>query len=396
MRKPYYYFFAFLLYLPLQAQRYLTDVFANVDLTSNVQYGQAPAVSGVGIPLSLDIYTPQGDNLTNRPLMVLAHGGSFVAGNRTDTYMVAICEYFARKGYVTASISYRLGINFANIGEIDKELTRAAVRAIQDHSAAVRFFYQSARDNGNPYGIDTNRLIAGGVSAGSIAAVHSQLFWDENTASPTTQQIVNQLGGINGGNSGAAGFPNRAIGLFEVIGAILDTQMVNTPDVATISFHGTADDVVPYGVGFATFNGAPILQMHGSSVLIQRLQNMGATAEMNTFPGVDHDIFSDPVRTDTIMQRATRFFYREVVNNPSVGTLSLNQETIQLYPNPVQGDVLFLELPEPMSYRLMDVLGKEIQQGKWAAGQQRLDVSQLPKGIYLLQLPGQTHRIIRQ
>lgn len=395
MRKTYF-LFAFLLYLPLQAQRYLTDVFPNVDLTADVQYGQGTAVSGIPIPLSLDIYTPQGDSQTDRPLMVLAHGGSFVNGNKTDQYMVDICEYFARKGYVTASIGYRLGINFSNIGEIDKELTRAAIRAIQDHSAAVRFFYQSARDNGNPYGIDTNRIIAGGVSAGSIAAVHAQLFWDESTASATTQQIVSQLGGINGGNTGAAGYPNRAIGLFEIIGAILDTQMVNTSDVATISFHGTADDVVPYGVGFATFNGTPILQMHGSSVLIQRLQNMGATAQMNTFPGVGHDIFSDPVRTDTIMQRATRFFYREVVNNPSVGTLSLITEKVQLYPNPVQGDFLFMVLPESANYRLVDVLGKEVQSGKLASGQQRLDVSQLPKGIYLLQLPGQTHRVIRQ
>jgi acetyl esterase/lipase len=377
-------------------QRYLTEVFSNVDSTVNITYGQGLAVSGFNVPVLLDIYEPQGDNLSERPLMILAHGGSFVSGSRKSQYIVEICKLFARKGYVTASISYRLGINFSNIAEIDKEFTRAAFRAIQDYSASTRFFFEDARDNGNTYRIDTNRIIAGGVSAGSIAAVHSQLFNDPNTASPAVQQIVSQLGGISGGNTGSLGYPNRTIGLFEIIGAILDTQMVNNPNIATISFHGTADNVVPYGIGFATFNGAPILELHGSSVLIQRLQNMGATANMNTFPGVGHDIFSNPADTDTIMNRATRFFYREVITNPSVGLENESRQNLEMYPNPSAGNFVIVEVESPSEYALFNILGKTIKHGMLHPGKNEIDLAGIPKGIYLLRTPLKTQRLIRQ
>lgn len=382
-----------LLALHLSAQRYLTEIFTNVDVTSAVQYGQATSVIGFNVDLAMDIYEPQGDTQTERPLMVLAHGGSFVTGDRGDAYMVAICEAFARKGYVTASISYRLGIDLNNLGEVDKELTKASIRAIQDHRAAVRFFYESARDNGNPYGIDTNRIISGGLSAGAIAANHAQLFWDESTASSDVQQMINELGGINGGNNGAAGYPTRAIGLLNIVGAILDTQMVNSPDVATISFHGTADNVVPYDRGFATFNGMPIVQMDGSSVLSQRLQHMGATYEMHSFNGVDHDILGDPVRADTIMARITRFFYREVINNPAVGQAEWVTGNFSLFPNPARDEV-FIELSRDHRCVLRDMLGRVVLEQPLQTGKNRLDIASLRSGIYLLRIGDQVTRMV--
>ena len=110
-----------------------------------------------------------------------------------------------RKGYVTATISYRLGINAFNIANLNKELLKAAARATQDFNAAIRFFYRSARDEGNPYRIDTTRIIIGGNSTGSIAAIHSQLFIDASTADATLQQIVGNLEGIKGVNNGSVG-----------------------------------------------------------------------------------------------------------------------------------------------------------------------------------------------
>lgn len=382
-----------LLAFSLSAQRYLTEVFTNVDVSSAVQYGQATSVIGFNVNLAMDIYEPQGDTQTERPLMVLAHGGSFVTGDRSDAYMVAICEEFARKGYVTASITYRLGINLNNLNEVDKELVKASIRAIQDHRAAVRFFYESARDNGNPYGIDTNRIIAGGLSAGAIAANHAQLFWDESTASTDVQQLIAEVGGINGGNNGSIGYPTRAIGLFNIVGAILDTQMVNSPDVATISFHGTADNVVPYDRGFATFNGQPIVQMDGSSVISQRLQNMGATYEMHTFNGVDHGILNDPVRADTIMARATRFFYREVVNNPAVGQDEWMVDGFSLYPNPAS-DFLHLEVLQKESCAVIDMLGKTALEVELRAGTNHLDISALRPGLYLVRIGTTVSRLV--
>lgn len=376
-------------------QRYLTPQFTNVDKTADVSFGQAPARTGFTVDLKMDIYEPSGDTQTNRPLMVLAHGGSFVAGNRTD--LDQICSDYAKMGYVTATVSYRLGINTANISGLDEELLKAATRAIQDYSAALRYFYKSARDEGNPYNIDTNRIIAGGVSAGSIAAIHSQLFWDETTASAQMQGIISSLGGITGGNNGSPGYPNRAIGLWDVVGAILDTSMVNSADVSCISFHGDADQIVPYGVGFATFNGLNIVQMHGSFVLQQKLVQMNAPAtSMNSYAGVGHNIFNDPVRTDSIFAKTTRFFYTNVVNNPSVGIDDQVDEIFGIYPNPISGNRLIVETNSTGTYRILDILGKDWMSGDYEPGKNAIDISTLPKGVYLLIAGGKTHRILRQ
>ena len=57
----------------------------------------------------MDIYQPTGDNVTHRPLVILAHGGSFVNGTRSSDYPItALCADLAHKGYVTVSIDYRL------------------------------------------------------------------------------------------------------------------------------------------------------------------------------------------------------------------------------------------------------------------------------------------------
>jgi len=58
-----------------------------------------------GKSLQLDIYKPR--NITQpAPLLVFIHGGAWVGGKRSD-YLVYLLD-FAKKGYITATISYRL------------------------------------------------------------------------------------------------------------------------------------------------------------------------------------------------------------------------------------------------------------------------------------------------
>ena len=66
--------------------------------------------------LQMDIYTPYGDNCTNRPLIILAHGGSFIGGSKSNPTMVDLCETFAKRGYVAASINYRLATHSTVLG----------------------------------------------------------------------------------------------------------------------------------------------------------------------------------------------------------------------------------------------------------------------------------------
>ena len=62
--------------------RYLDEIFTGVDV-STVTYSEVNN-------LQLDIYQPVGDTEGNRPLIILAHGGSFIAGVRTNPSMVSL------------------------------------------------------------------------------------------------------------------------------------------------------------------------------------------------------------------------------------------------------------------------------------------------------------------
>ncbi|MBI1315578.1 carboxylesterase family protein [bacterium] len=364
-------------------QRYLDPVFDSVEVTPNVVYGQAPAWTSFPVDLRLDVYEPQGDTAVLRPLMVFAHGGSFVAGSKTDAYVVEICEHFARKGYVCASISYRLGIDFLNFAELDKELRKASIRAIQDYRASIRYWHASAQ-GGNPFQIDTNRIVAAGYSAGSIAALHAQLFQDPSTAPMEIQMDITALGGLDGGSAQYLGQSSRAAAVWDMAGALLDTMMLNRNDVSAIGFHGDADDVVPYAGGFATYNGSPVVAMHGSAWVMPRLERMGGSAEFHGFPGAGHDLLSDGVMADTILNRTTRFLYREVISNPALSLVDNGHApSPRLYPNPA-GSTAWIELEAEATVHWIDLQGRCLWKGTLSEGGHQLDVSKAAPGLYLL------------
>ena len=98
-----------------QNGRFSYEIF-NSTITSDVTYGSAYNVNGQTQSLELDIYQPQGDTAAVRPLLIMAHGGSFIGGSKTGTDVVFICQKFAKMGYVVASIEYRLGF-----GQLERE-----------------------------------------------------------------------------------------------------------------------------------------------------------------------------------------------------------------------------------------------------------------------------------
>ncbi len=61
--------------------RYIMPVFSQVQKTT-VPYATAISHLGQSITLSMDVYEPAGDTAQQRPVVVLAHGGSFIFGNR--------------------------------------------------------------------------------------------------------------------------------------------------------------------------------------------------------------------------------------------------------------------------------------------------------------------------
>jgi len=170
--------------------RYLDEVFDAVDVTDTVKYADNLSVilASQGVPLVptgahplcpdlvFDFFEPQGDTAMLRPLLIFLHTGTFApiylnnnpTGSRKDYATTKMCTDFAKRGYAVANLEYRLGWNggTGTLEENSLSLMLAVYRAIQDTKAAVRYFYKDAKENGNTYKIDTNRIAIVGQGSG--------------------------------------------------------------------------------------------------------------------------------------------------------------------------------------------------------------------------------------
>lgn len=152
------------------ATRYKDIIFSSTKTTMGIQFGTNLNIDGTTAVLLADLYEPVNDTSKLRPLVICIHGGSLIGGSRGE--MAGFCTDFALRGYVAATIDYRLGI------EAPKNVTtgeEALLRGVQDAKAAVRFF----RANAKSYGIDTAQIYIEGSSAGSMIAVH-YAYWNDD------------------------------------------------------------------------------------------------------------------------------------------------------------------------------------------------------------------------
>ena len=272
----------FVMFSQCDTLRYKYPVFDSISEILNVKYGEAPVWTFPyqNTDLLMDIYLPENDYISNRPLMLWVHSGGFLTGDKTADDMVALCDSFARRGYVTATIGYRLGFN--PLSETSAE--RAVYRGTQDMRAAIRFL----KENAATYGIDTNYTFIGGASAGGFAALQTA-YMDQSEAP----------GSINGGltypNLGCLDCEGNTFvhginlkGYTNLWGAIGDSLWINSDEtVPGLLVHGTSDATVPYGVGhpFGVFT-TPIT--HGSRCVSNQLNSLSITHSKYIIPNADH------------------------------------------------------------------------------------------------------------
>ncbi|MFK7785057.1 MAG: T9SS type A sorting domain-containing protein [Crocinitomicaceae bacterium] len=306
-----------------QAQRYQTEVFTSTDITSNVSYGENFSIL-TGAPilqnLVMDVYEPAGDSITDRPLILLMHGGNYLpryinqlpTGDKSDSAVVELANRFSRMGYVVAVPSYRQGWNPQ--GTQDERSTtyiNAIYRGIQDVKTCIRYFRSDADQSGNTYGINVDRIAVGGYGSGAdialganslneLAEIQLTKFFNFTTnAFMIDTALVGDWDGL-GGNT-ALNFENH-IGYssdfdvaFNMGGSIGDSTWIDAGDNPIISVHGVQDAYAPYGLGIIFVPGTTlfITEVSGSSDVI-RIQNIFG----------NNDIFFTPPIVDAYTTQA--------------------------------------------------------------------------------------------
>lgn len=307
--------FIFLIYTPgflkaqslCQSQRYIQPVFNQVKITSDIKYGTADPYGIVdNQDLFIDVYEPQGDTLSNRPVIVYAYGGAFLIGVKNQPPIPYYADYFVKLGYVFVSMQYRLGFNVTLPGSPE----RAVYRAVQDQRAAIRFLAQRA----GQFRIDTSRFILMGSSAGCFAGLHST-YMEYADAVPFSTPIPvldgELLGGID--SSGNNDFGNRYVEPFAIInqwGALADTNWIDADErYPVISFHGDQDDLVPYNSGYP-FSYPVFPNVFGSNPIHRRLDHLGIHNQLVTLAGYGHEPeLLDLALRDTILNYSRLFMY---------------------------------------------------------------------------------------
>ncbi len=287
--------------------RYDQEVFGTVTTSIDVPFGANLDYQGVNKILKMNIYEPAGDTLSQRPLIVFAHGGSFVAGDKSNSDQVDLCTHFAKRGYVTATIDYRLGIFPINAANA----TDAVYRAVQDMKAAVRFFRKDAATT-NAYKIDPAVIFVGGTSAGAFTALH-YAYLDTYAELPATVDTA-ALGDLEG-NSGNPGYSSEVNAVINLCGALGDADWVVPGDEPLCSMHGTSDNTVPYSTQTLYLLGIfPIMVVDGSYAIHNHLNTFSHPASMYTWFGAPHVPYDGGTANaiaylDTTLRFVSNFLY---------------------------------------------------------------------------------------
>jgi len=379
--------------------RFRDFVFPGYNVTSNLQYGQNVNYAGQNVNLLVDVYEPEGDTEVSRPLVIMVHGGSFVAGSKTGQDVVPLAQDLCRMGYVVASISYRLGLQGVPLFPNQLTATEGVIRGYHDFKAAVRWFRKGVAEDGNPFKINPDEIYACGVSAGGFVALHAA-YLDEEEEMPVYDPTHEGLEGGLEGESGNPGYSSEIKAVVNIAGALADTSWIHAEDEPVLLFHGTNDGTVPFDYELLYFLGTiPIVEVAGSNAIAARAEEVGLTYCFEIHEGYGHVPHTGyPAIYDTTRSLISNFIshfvcptidldcdYREVQDLVSVEETALTNDLL-LFPNPTRNRLTLqgAALQARGWMRIYDASGRLVMQERMAPvqGQREIAVDGLAAGIH--------------
>lgn len=405
------------------SKRFVDSVFTSSQIKkdSNIVYAKAKNEAGQLQDLQLDVYYPQlsADTMSKRPLVILIHGGAFMAGNRND--MAFQCREYAKRGYVAATLTYRLGWGCTasdGLGVclfcqgLANKMYNSIYRATQDARAATRYLVSNAAT----FKVDTSKIFIGGESAGSITAL-ATAFWTQAEADRFCSiNVRNAEGGLDTvGNSLKVKYTFK--GIINNCGAIDRDSSIFDENIPITSFHDDLDCTVPYGIGrVISCCSQSFPYASGSSIIHDKLKNRpNRYSELHWVQNSLNHCSYPPIqvvkKASCFMQRVMcgnlgqSFAENTVWSNPTCRTTSVSEHTpsvfAKVFPNPVT-DVLNISiekqnLDSEVYLSIDNVLGHNFLSQKFKTTTFEIpEIKNFAKGIYFISLETEGKKIVQR
>lgn len=282
--------------------RYASYVYATAEIAAegDLAYSTRPNMGGMQytseftrrteqtqatLTMRLDVYHPplkpgQG----NRPLVVFVHGGGFKGGDKSERADDAVG--YARLGYVTATVNYRLTPDNESNGLLRQT---AITHATEDVQNAIRYL----KANAARWSIDVNRVAIVGTSAGGATALTAAVAGDPDALEGTESDydgVSSHVGAVV--STGAT-----------LIDPLFDSDPLlnyDAADAPVLLFHTAPTD----GTTGATWTGNVLPTQ-------QRIVTSGNTCEAVQTPEVPHTI-AVGVGESKFWPTIRDFLYREL------------------------------------------------------------------------------------
>tara|TARA_B100001175_G_C19503378_1_gene639485 strand:+ start:931 stop:2046 length:1116 start_codon:yes stop_codon:yes gene_type:complete len=295
-----------------QDERYISEIF-DIDIIYEVQYGENINQTILGSEyfesLYMDIYLPENDSFDERPLIFFLFGGSFVGGSKSSSDIVALCTNYAKMGYVSVAIDYRLSQHLLLFNANEENAYRAVMKAIHDLKAAIRYFKMND-ELFDDYKIDINRVYAGGYSAGAVTAINAAYLNEYEEVPEFLYGDYDSIGGLDG-LSGNPGYDSNFHGIVNLSGAVGNRNWIIENDIPIVSMHGDLDDVVPYDDDLITLFGLN-MAVDGSFIIHETMIELGNYSALHTYQNQGHSPYSN-MNFET--EFSSSFLYELVCNN---------------------------------------------------------------------------------
>ena len=223
-------------------------------------------------PLHLYVVHPAQKGV-DRPAIVLFHGGGWTGGKPTQFNDFA--KLLAERGMVAIQVEYRL---------LDRQTKDPPVICIQDAKSAMRF----VRSHAKGWGIDPNRIAAGGGSAGGHLAAFVGMVDghddpdDDLTISCRAQALVLFNPVYDNGPEG--GWGTARVG--KRFPEFSPAHNITADDPPAIVFLGTKDSLINVAV---------------AKRFQEAMQKAGVRSELKLYEGQPHGFFNkEPYKSQTI------------------------------------------------------------------------------------------------